>query len=139
MNRKVILFGAAVELLGSFLLYGRAPTDGIRVWYPSVWAYMGEHGLIWGILIALLVLSLRNSTVGEMLTAFACLVSELLATLYVWFAIPREGETSRAWYTDKFSDYFTARLTAWCVLAAFAAVVYWALYKRVPRKGQGPD
>jgi hypothetical protein len=139
MNRRVVAFGISVELLSSFLLYGRAPTDGVRVWYPSSWAYMGEHGLVWGILIAFLFAALRNRTVGEALTALACLVSELIATLYVWFVIPSEGEISRAWYTGKFNDYFTARLTAWCVLAAFASFVYWTLYKRAPRRSQGPD
>jgi hypothetical protein len=89
---------------------------------------MGEHGLVWGILIAFLFAALRNRTVGEAFTALACLVSELVATLYVWFVIPSEGEISRAWYTGKFSDYFKARVTAWCVLAAFASLVYWTLH-----------
>jgi hypothetical protein len=48
MNRRVLPFGIAVELLTSLLLWGRAPTDSVRVWYPSVWAYMGEHLLPWG-------------------------------------------------------------------------------------------
>lgn len=138
MNRRVMAFGISVELLSSFLLYGRAPTDGVRVWYPSVWAYMGEHGLVWGILVGVLFAALRNRTIGEAFTALARLVSELVATLYVWFVIPREGEISRAWI-GKFSDYFTTRLTAWCVLAALASLVYWTLYKRAPRKSQVPS
>jgi hypothetical protein len=43
MNRHVLKFAVAVELMTSFWLYARAPTDGIRVWYPSGWAYVGEH------------------------------------------------------------------------------------------------
>jgi hypothetical protein len=134
VNRRVIMFGITVELFSSFLLYGRAPTDGVRAWYPSVWAYMGEHGLVWGILIAVLFAVLHNASVGEALTALACLVSELFATLYVWFVIPSEGEVSRAWYTGRFSDYFRARLTAWCVLAACASLIYWIRYKRAQKR-----
>ncbi len=136
MNRHVIMFGITVELLISFLLYGLAPTDGLRVWYPSVWAYMGEHALIWGILVAFLFVVLRNTHVGEALTALTCLVAELFATLFIWFVIPREGETSRAWYTGRFTDYFKARLITWCVLAVFASLIYWIRYKRAAQRIQ---
>jgi len=139
MNRRVIVFGISVELLTSFLLNRLAPTDGVRVWYPSVWAYMGEHALIWGILIALLFAALRSRPGSEALTALVCLVSELVATLYVWFVIPGEGEVSRAWYTGKFSDYFATRLTVWCVLAASASLIYWIRYKRAVQRSQAPD
>jgi hypothetical protein len=130
MSRRVILFGIAVELLSSFLLYVRAPTDGVRVWYPSIWAYMGEHGLVWGFVIAFLLVALRNRDVGEAPTALACFASEVVATLYVWFVIPREGEVSRAWYIGRFSDYFKARLVAWCILALCAAAIYTIGFKR---------
>jgi hypothetical protein len=124
MNRRVLALGAFVELLTSFWLYGRAPTDGIRVWYPSAWAYMGEHALVWGVLISFLFAILRKKSINEALTLLACFLSELAATLYVWFVIPSEGGISRAWYTGRFSDYFIARLTTWCVLAACASLVY---------------
>lgn len=130
MSRRVILFGIAVELLSSFLLYGRAPTDGVRVWYPSIWAYMGEHGLVWGFVMAFLLVALRNKNVGEAPTALACFVSEVAATLYVWFVIPGEGEVSKAWYTGRFSDYLKARMAAWCILALCASFAYAIRYKR---------
>jgi hypothetical protein len=125
MNRRVLPFGIAVELLTSLLLWGLAPTDGVRVWYPSVWAYMGEHGLVWGVLISILFVTL-----------LACFVSELVATLYVWFLIPLEGGTSRAWYTGRFADNFRMRLATWCVLAASASLTYWLRYKRIPKRTQ---
>jgi hypothetical protein len=136
MNRRVLPFGIAVELLTSLLLWGLAPTDGVRVWYPSVWAYMGEHGLVWGVLISILFVILRKQTINEALTLLACFVSELVATLYVWFLIPLEGGTSRAWYTGRFADYFRMRLATWCVLAASASLTYWLRYKRIPKRTQ---
>jgi hypothetical protein len=138
MNRRVLAFGISVELLTSFWLYTTAPTDGVRVWYPSLWAYVGEHALVWGILIAVLFALFRKKSSSEVLTASACVVSELVSTLYVWFVIPSEGDVSRAWYTGRFSDYFRMRLTTWCVLAASASTVYWFRYKKVPKRTQVP-
>jgi hypothetical protein len=138
MNRRVLALGISVELLTSLWLFTIAPTDGVRVWYPSVWAYMGEHGLVWGILIAVLFTVFRKKHPSEVLTASACLASELASTLYVWFVILSDGDVSRAWYTGRFSDYFRTRLITWCVLAASASAVYWIRYKRVPNGAQVP-
>jgi hypothetical protein len=135
MQGRIVVFGISVELLTSFLLYGLAPTDGVRVWYPSVWAYMGEHCLVWGVLIALFFTILQSHHVGEALTAGACLVSEFAATLFVWFVIPAgSGGVSKAWDTGRFGDYFVLRSSIWCVLAASASVIYWACYKRAKKE-----
>jgi len=88
MNGRVLVFGTSIELLTSLWLYGRAPTDGVRAWYPSAWAYMGEHGLVWGIIVAILFAIFTKRTINEPLTALICLVTELASTLYVWFVIP---------------------------------------------------
>ena len=116
-----------------------APTDSIRVWYPSLWAYVGEHGLVWGVFITVLFLIYRNKPVTEAFTVLICLIAELASTLEVWFVIPGEGAVSRAWYTGRFSDYLTARLTTWCVLALSAWIMYWFRYKRVSRRTEAPD
>jgi hypothetical protein len=95
---------------------------------------MGEHALVWGVLISFLFAILRKKSINEALTLLACFLSELAATLYVWFVIPSEGGISRAWYTGRFSEYFLSRLTTWCVLAACASLVYYLRYKRMPKR-----
>jgi len=92
-----------------------------------------------GNLIAFLLAVLRNTHVSEALTAVAWVVSESIATLYVWFVIPSEGDVSRAWYTGRFSDYFKARLIAWSVVAAAASFIYWIRYKRGPKQSSVPE
>lgn len=128
MNRRVLTFAVAVELMTSLLLYARAPTDGVRVWYPSGWAYVGEHGLVWAIAFAglsyLTVWAFRGKVRSDVLTVLSAIVAEPVSTVYVWFVIPVEGDTSRAWYSGKFIDYFRARAIAWCVLAIFAGAFY---------------
>jgi hypothetical protein len=134
MNKRVLKFAVAVELMTSFWLYSRAPTDGVRVWYPSVWAYMGEHGLVWATVFAVLIYfglrAFKERVRSDILTTLAAIVAEPVSTGYVWFVIPLEGDTSRAWYTGRFIDYFKARSTAWCVLAVFAAIFYLYFYFR---------
>src|SRR5882762_928529 len=134
MNRRVLKFAVAVELMTSYCLYSGAPTDGVRVWYPSVWAYVGEHGLVWATVLAALfyvgVWAFKEKMRSDMLTALAAIVAELVSTGYVWFVIPIEGDTSRAWYTGRFIDYFKARSITWCVLAVFAATFYLYIHFR---------
>jgi hypothetical protein len=129
MDKRVLKFGAAVEAMTSLLLYGLAPTDGVRVWYPSAWAYIGEHGLVWVIALAVAFLVatglFKDKVRSDMLTGLTCIVAELLSTAYVWFVIPaNSGGVSRAWYTGRFIDYFGTRSTVWCVVAALAVPFY---------------
>jgi hypothetical protein len=64
------------------------------------------------------------------LTVLAGIAAEFIATFYVWFVIPSSGEVSRAWYTGKFADYFTTRITIWGALATVAAILYLILHFR---------
>lgn len=138
MNWRVLRFVAAVELLTSLVLYALAPTDGVRVWYPSGWAYAGEHGLVWVAAFAALFWTMRGSlrVRSDALTVLAAIAAELIATAYVWFVMPSSGEVSRAWYTGRFADYFTTRIATWCVLATLATILYLVLYFRRWRREQ---
>lgn len=132
MNWRALGFVAAVELLTSLSLYALAPTDGVRVWYPSGWAYIGEHGLVWLATFAIVFWTMRKSLGmrSDALTIVAGAAAELIATTYVWFGIPSSGEVSRAWYTGRFTDYFITRIESWCVLAIAATFFYLVLYFR---------
>ena len=132
MNWRALGFVATVELLISLSLYALAPTDGVRVWYPSGWAYVGEHGLVWLATFAIVFWTMRKSLGmrSDALTILAGAAAELIATTYVWFGIPSSGEVSRAWYTSRFVDYFIARIESWCVLAIIATFFYLLLYLR---------
>jgi len=116
VNWRVFWFVAAVELLTSLSLYALAPTDGVRVWYPSGWAYVGEHGLVWVSTFAILFWMMHRSlrVRSDALTVLAGVAAELIATTYVWCVIPSSGEVSRVWYTGKFVDYLTTRIESWC-------------------------
>jgi len=130
VNWRVLRFVAAVELLTSLILYALAPTDGVRVWYPSGWACVGEHGLVWVAAFAVLFWAMLGLLRGrsDASTILAGVAAELVATAYVWFGIPSSGEVSRAWYTGRFADYFITRTTIWCVLATIAAILYLILH-----------
>jgi len=122
-------FAVAIEVMTSFWLYALAPTDGVRVSYPSVWAYIGEHGLVWVIAFAVTffvaTVAFKDKVRSDVLTGLTCIAAELLSTAYVWFVIPanRDG-VSKAWYTGRFIDYFEARSTVWCVFAVLAVPFY---------------
>ena len=130
MNWRVLGFVAAVELLTSLSLYALALTDGVRVWYPSGWAYVGEHGLVWVATFAVLFWTMHRSlrVRSDASTILAGAAAELIATTYVWWVIPSSGEVSRVLYTGRFADYLTTRIESWCVLATLAAIFYLVLY-----------
>ena len=77
------------DVLRLFWLYARAPTDGIRVWYQSAWAYVGEHGLVWAIAFAALfyfsIGVVKGKVRSDVLTALAATAAEAVSTVYVWF------------------------------------------------------
>jgi hypothetical protein len=131
VNCRVLCFVVATELLTSLVLYALSPTDAVRVWYPSGWAYVGEHALVWVAVFAAVFWTIRRSFKSLRSNALIVLVgitAELIATVYVWFVIPSSGGVSRAWYTDRFTDYFKTRITIWCVLATLAAILYLILH-----------
>jgi hypothetical protein len=89
---------------------------------------------VWAIAFAALFYStigaVKRKVRSDVLTALAAIVAEPVSTAYVWFVIPLEGETSRAWYASKFIDYFRARAITWYVLAILAVALYWYLHLR---------
>ena len=123
MNWRVLGFVAAVELLTTLSLYALAPTDGVRVWYPIGWAYVGEHGLVWVATFAVLFCTMHRSlrVRSDVWTSLAAAAAELIATTYVWWVIPSSGEVSRVWYTGRFADYLTTGLSHGVLLATLAA------------------
>jgi hypothetical protein len=141
MDKRVLKFAAAIEAMTSFGLYALAPTDSVRVWYPSVWAYVGEHGLVWVIAFAGVFFVatgvFKNPVRPDVLTLLTCIVAELVSTAYVWFVIPaNSGGDSRAWCTSRFIDYLGTRSTVWCVIAILAVPFYLYPYFRRWRSQQ---
>ena len=56
MRREWLLFlviACASEAAASLWVWGRAPTDTLRVWYPSFFAYFLEHSRPWAIIFSL--------------------------------------------------------------------------------------
>jgi hypothetical protein len=135
MNWLVLRFAVAVELLTSFLLYELASTDGVRVWYPSGWAYVGDHGLLWALAFvavsSVLLGTLKTKWRSDIMTALAAIIAEPISTAYVWFVIPvNSGDISRAWSPRTFRDYLEARVSIWSMLVALAVTYYLYLRSR---------
>lgn len=52
----------AFEVLPSLWLWASAPTDSVRVWYPTIWSYVGEHACLFGVFLfslAILLIHLK--------------------------------------------------------------------------------
>jgi hypothetical protein len=101
---RLIAIATIAELLPSLALWVLSPTDSVRVWYPSLWSYMGEHFLPWAFIAIVLTCSLfrfrelSNPQESEgtvrairmtgryyLLFFFTMFVSDLLATVFLAF------------------------------------------------------
>jgi hypothetical protein len=154
MHRKWVLrtsisrlFGVAVgaEILPSLCLWALSPTDTIRVWYPSVWSYLGEHFLVWSALLLLLLSLLKgareelqllipNSSKPQshLLTfheyvAFAglLLAADVAASLVLvgttW--LRDEAFTTKMWYTHSLRDYLLTREPIFLFVLVAASII----------------
>jgi len=54
-SARLLTTAAIVEIAPSLCLWALSPTDSVRVWYPSVWSYVGEHFLPWCLALSALL------------------------------------------------------------------------------------
>lgn len=136
---------AAMDIVPGLVLWTLSPTDSVRVWYPTLLSYVGEHLVVSTAILLLvwLLLSLTSRRVraadtrgGFSLTparAFTfgliCLAVDVLASIELAFLQSRDGGTIRLWHTKGLSGYLIAREP---VYVAFGVVLLALITLRFP-------
>jgi hypothetical protein len=125
----------AMDVIPSTVLWLLSPTDSVRVWYPTIAAYTGEHltGALVIILAGWIVASrigvahlpfLRlNSAISKLLGfVFLCVVVDLAATLMLAFLQSRDFGVVHLWHTQTLSGYLLTREPLYFGFAAVVAI-----------------
>jgi len=124
--QRLLFWGAIPEVTASLWLWEYGPTDSVRVWYPTIWSYVGEHYLPWcGIVALILILEpfgfqtsahAGDGTLSFGIRAFAALgaglfVADLTATSVLALTTYSRQQTfaTQIWHTHSYLDYFRAR------------------------------
>ena len=126
---------AAMDMVPGLVLWTLSPTDSVRVWYPTLLSYLGEHFVvsIATLLLVWLLLSLTSRRVraadtwnGFSLTptrAFTfgliCLAVDVLASMELAFFQSRDSGTIRLWHTKDLSGYLIAREPVYVAFGIF--------------------
>jgi len=117
--------GFAANLAASLFFALRAPTDSIRVWYPTLWSFLGEHFLLFLVCLSCLFfvvqrlpanmrgsLRSRDNLGLSMLFGYGILTvgSDVLASAYLWFvALQSGGLPTLSYPRDNFWNYLWLR------------------------------
>jgi hypothetical protein len=144
-NRNIVSIGLASNLIPSWWLWMSSPTDTVRVWYPTIWSYLGEHFVLWvgftAFFFAIARVAFarqsahmfdpsqrgtRHITFFQYL--FICLIflaSDLCTSFYLavstWWWEHRF--TTRLWHTESLRDYLFAREPIFLVVLLVATFV----------------
>lgn len=123
----------AMDVIPSALLWLLSPTDSVRVWYPTIAAYTGEHliGALAVVLVGWIAASATsvahpldrrpNSTISKLLTfGLLCAIVDVATTLMLAFLQSRDSGVVHLWHTQTLSGYLAAREPLY---VGFAAVV----------------
>src|SRR5215475_4379784 len=130
-NGRLAFVGVASNLVSSWWLWVSSPTDSVRVWYPTIWSYLGEHFFLWiGFCCFSLfifratydkhganALTTRATGLRQMSRsqyAAVCMgfiAADLCASLFLAFSTWwwEHNFTVRLWYTASLKDYLFAR------------------------------
>lgn len=128
----LVLFGLCANLAASAVLWQLSPTDSVRVWYPSLFAYVGEHFTLWVIfvLVASSLKTLRNviirsdselSSAG--LTVVVVVGADILASIFL-------RVVSKSVWIDPLASYLRFRVPVFCVLFLTSACIWLFVYRR---------
>jgi hypothetical protein len=125
----------AMDVIPSTVLWLVSPTDSVRVWYPTLAAYAGEHliGALAVVLAGWIIargtgvvhpLGLRlNSAISKLLGfGSLCVVVDVATTLMVAFLQSRDFGVVHLWHTQTLSGYLVAREPLYVGLAAVVLI-----------------
>jgi hypothetical protein len=119
------VLAAITEIFPSWCLWMLGPTDSVRVWYPSVWSYLGEQFLVW--LAVAVCLGYASIRVGAPLLPRApdapgkpssyavsgflsfCIVITLSDVATSWFLGAWQEEYLMLWFTHRLADFMKVR------------------------------
>jgi hypothetical protein len=116
---------AAMDVVPGLVLWALSPTDSVRIWYPTLLSYIGEHLfastatflLVW-LFLSLISRRIRatDTKSGFSLTlakafgfGLTCLAVDVLASTELAFLQSRDSATIRLWHTQGLSGYLIAR------------------------------
>jgi hypothetical protein len=125
--------GLAANLAGSCYVAFQAPTDSIRVWYPTIWSYLGEHFLVFFLSVSCVFFAVqylsakghrsrgRGSSISySKLIGFSIplVLLDVGASAYLWFVAPRSGSLPTLSFSQHdFVGYLESRESIFaCVL-----------------------
>ena len=140
MFSTVKRMGFAANLAATLFFAFRAPTDSIRIWYPSIWSYLGESFLVFLICLSCVFfvlqrlpkkrrpIEIQDSYSFPKLVAYGMvtLLVDIAISAYLWFVAPRSGDLPTLSYSrHDFSGYLTSReLVFVCVFLAISISQY---------------
>jgi hypothetical protein len=120
-----ILFLAAMDVVPSVVLWGVSPTDSVRVWYPTLLSYVGEHlaasaAALWGVYGLFRIIRLRLplsdckggssfSGICVCLLGLFYLAVDFLASLVLALTHSADGGSLRLWHTQTLVGYLSVR------------------------------
>ncbi|HZI57372.1 MAG TPA: hypothetical protein VFF39_11380, partial [Verrucomicrobiae bacterium] len=99
--------GFTANLAASSYFAFQAPTDSIRVWYPTIWSYLGEYFLLFLICLSCVFFVMQRfpSQVGDgsrseggfgllklLVYGIGVLCVDVVVSAYLWFVAPRSGD-----------------------------------------------
>jgi hypothetical protein len=144
----VALF-ALMDVVPGIVLWALSPTNSVRVWYPTLLSYLGEHlvaatatlVVMWLLLSAA---SKRIRTVGDKrefsLTiawaftfGFICLVVDMFAGMELALLQSHDGGLIRLWYTQRLPPgYFFVREPVYVVfgIILLTPITLWFHYQK---------
>jgi hypothetical protein len=141
------LFCVAViaELVPSWCVWILSPTESVRIWYPTVWSYIGEHFLLWYACLLIMVGLFKpfqeqiwspmpiSSNVRPLflnvqqyaLFAGLCLISDVSASLLIvgWGWLGNASFPTRLFYTGNLLNYLRFREPIFFVALTVASIV----------------
>lgn len=131
----VLLF-ATMDMVPTFFLWALSPTDSVRVWYPTLVAYAGEHFVTaaatflvgWLLLRAVRVIrSMECRYRPTLMRAFVfgsvCLAVDVCASAELAFLQSGDNGVIHLWHTQTLTGYLVVRQPLYVAFAAVLLIV----------------
>jgi len=128
----LVLLGLCANIAASVVLWQLSPTDSVRMWYPTLFAYAGEHFMLWVIVVlaASAVKFVRNiisRSDSELSSGILTLV--LLSGADIVTSIFLSVVVKSVWI-DPLVSYLRFRIPAFVVFLTASALVWWCSRRR---------
>ena len=145
-NITYALLFVAMDTVPTTLLWIASPTDTVRVWYPTLLSFVGEHlvasaitlVLVWWVLRATRLMTPNPDggryggsslkPIGMLFLGLLYAIADVCASIELALIQSAAGGSIKLWHTRRLTDYLSAREP---VYAVFAVVVLAATIVRL--------